>query len=110
MKEDVVYLNIKDAKLYILENPSHSLAVASVTLVSCINLSLYLYLAVFGGGYVIYVTPVCSCLSDHTSLKKTFRKLSNHSSLHRQQSRVSSADPVSISRIQLSLSLYCSSC
>lgn len=51
MKEDVVYLNIKDrTKLYILENPSHGLAVASVTLVSCINLSLYLYLAVFWGG------------------------------------------------------------
>lgn len=49
MNKDVVYLNIKDrTKVYILENLSHSLAVTSVTFVGCINLSLYLYLAVLG--------------------------------------------------------------
>lgn len=65
MNKDVVYFSIKDkTKL--------SCHFCFVTFVSCINLSLYLYLAVLGGCYVIYVTPVCSCLSDHKSLKKTF--------------------------------------
>lgn len=62
MNKNVAYFNIKDTTKL-------SCHFCSVTFVSCINLSMYLYLAVLGrGGYVIYVTPVRSCLSNHTSL------------------------------------------